>query len=154
MPQDELTYTVANPWGESSGMRQSVLALALTLVSVALPAAANDTVFASGFDPSWVLGYHVGYESGMYPTAKVDFAAMSHVVIGAVKPKADGTLDTQFDIDPTNGPLWAKAVAQGAHNANRKALLMIGGDGSVGGFEGAASDSNRATFVNNLLATM
>src|SRR5262245_56669786 len=112
-------------------MRHSVLALACALACIAAPAAANDTVYAGGFEPVWVIGYHVGYESGMYPTAAVDFAAMSHVVIGPVTPNKNGTLDTTFDIDATNGPLWAKAVAQGAHNANRKALLMIGGAGTL-----------------------
>jgi chitinase len=135
-------------------MRHSLLALAWTVACAALPAAANDTVFASGFEPVWVLGYHVGYESAMYPTAAVDFGAMSHVVIGPVTPHADGTLDTTFDIDSTNGPLWAQGVAQAAHAANRKALLMIGGAGTVAGFEGAAANANRTAFVNHLLATM
>ena len=39
------------------------LASALLVVSLALPAEANDTLFASGFEPVWVLGYHVGYEA-------------------------------------------------------------------------------------------
>jgi len=118
------------------------------------PALANNTLFAATFDPVWVLGYHVGYEADMYPTDKIDFAAMSHVVIGPVTPNTDGTLDTTFDIDPANGPLWAMAVAQAAHAASRHALLMIGGAGSIDGWRGAAGNANRATFVANLIAEM
>lgn len=128
--------------------------VALMLGLIALPAAADDTVFAQGFDPAWVLGYHVGYEAGMYPTDKVDFAAMSHVVIGVVTPNTDGTLNTTYDIDPTNGPIWASAVASAAHAAGRKALLMVGGAGTLTGFEGAASNANRAGFVTHLLAEL
>jgi chitinase len=115
---------------------------------------ANDTVFAGGFDPAWVLGYHVGYEAGDYPTAAVDFAAMSHVIIGVVIPNANGTLATHYDIDNVNGPIWASGVATAAHAAGRKALLMIGGAETLAGFEGAAAPANRAAFVTHLLAEM
>ena len=121
------------------------------LAAFAAPATANDTVFAGGFDPVWVLGYHVGYESDDYPTDKVDFAAMSHVIIGVVTPNTDGSLNLTFDIDATNGPLWATDVTEAAHAANHKALLMIGGAGAIDGWRGAASSANRATFVTNLV---
>jgi chitinase len=127
---------------------------ALTLLFVALPAVANDTLFAAGFDPVWVLGYHVGYEAAGYPTGKVAFAAMSHVVIGVVTPQSNGTLDTTYDIDAVNGPAWAAGVASAAHAAGRKALLMVGGAGTLSGFEGAAMPAKRTTFVANLLAAM
>jgi chitinase len=115
---------------------------------------ADDTVFASGFDPVRVIGYHVGYQSTMYPTGSIDFSALSHVAIGPVVPNADGSLDTTFDIDAVNGPIWASGVATAAHSANRKALLMIGGAGAISGWQGAASNANRATFVTNLLNEM
>jgi len=130
------------------------LAFALTIAGAALPVAANDTMFASGFDPVWVMGYHVGYQRTMYPTANVDFAALSHVIIGPVTPNTNGTVNTTFDIDLVNGPVWATAVAQAAHDANRKALLMIGGTGSIDGWRGAASGANRTGFVGRLLSTM
>jgi len=127
----------------------------LTLaLSLPLTAAADDTVYASSFEPVWVLGYHVGYEADMYPTDAVDFAAMSHVVIGPVIPQTDGTLVTSFDIDDVNGPAWATGVAQAAHAAQRKALLMIGGAGTIDGWRGAAAPGKRAAFVTHLLAAL
>lgn len=128
--------------------------LLLGLAGAGIPAVANDTLFASGFDPVWVAGYHVGYQSDLYPTAAIDYAAMTHIIIGPVVPNTDGTLDISFDIDPTNGPIWAAGVAQGAHLANRKVILMIGGAGAIAGWRGAAAGQNLNTFVNNLLATM
>ena len=132
--------------------------LGVALAVAGLPACANDTLFAATFDPIWVLGYHVGYEADMYPTDKIDFAPMSHVIIGVVLPNADGTVDTSYDIDAVNGPPWAKGVATAAHAANRKALLMVGGaSGTINvlaNWESAAVSGNRAAFVTHLLAAM
>jgi chitinase len=137
-------------------MRLHAIAALVLLGALAAPAAANDTVFAQGFDPVWVLGYHVGYEAGDYPIAQVDFAAMSHVIIGVVVPNADGTLNTdyQYQLNASGGPAWASSVATAAHAANRKALLMIGGAGTIAGFQGAAANAHRAAFVANLFAEM
>jgi len=130
---------------------RNIFVAAFACASLCASARADETVFASSFEPAWVLGYHVGYQSGMYPTNKIDFNALSHIVIGPVVPHADGTLDYTFDIDPVNGLAWATAVAGAAHTANRKALLMIGGAGAISGWQGAASAAHRATFVTNLL---
>src|SRR5262249_54900814 len=114
-----------------NAMKPGLAACALALVATARLAAANDTVFAGGFDPVWVLGYHVGYEADMCPTDAVDFAAMSHVIIGVVTPNTNGTVDATYDINAIDGPIWAKGVADAAHAAGRKALLMVGGAGTV-----------------------
>ena len=135
-------------------MNLRAISLTLMLAGAVAPAVANDTVFAGGFEPVWVAGYHVGYQSDLYPTSMIDYSAMSHVIIGRIVPNADGTLDTTFDIDAVNGPIWATGVAQGAHSAHRKTILMVGGAGAIAGWRGAASISNRQTFVTNLLATM
>src|SRR5438132_164221 len=97
-----------------------ICAAAFACVCLCANARADETVFASSFEPAWVLGYHVGYQSGMYPTDKIDFGALSHIVIGPVVPQVDGSLDISFDIGPVNGPAWATAVASAAHAANRK----------------------------------
>lgn len=102
----------------------------------------------------WVSGYYVGYQKNMYPPASVDFTAITHLVFGAALPRSDGTLDTQFYIDPVNGPLLAKDLSSRAHQAGRKAILMIGGSGSVEQWVDPASVSKRSIFVNNILNTM
>lgn len=100
----------------------------------------------------WVTGYYVGYARDLYPLAAVDFTAMTHVVIGRVRPQPDGSLVTDFDIDAVDGPRWAKQVVAAAHAAGTKAIVMLGGAGEYDGFVGAASNANRARFVQNLVA--
>ncbi|PYE55424.1 glycosyl hydrolase family 18 protein [Deinococcus yavapaiensis] len=101
---------------------------------------------------AWVMGYYVGYLRDAYPLDAVNWTAMTHIVVGRATPNADGTINTHFDIDTVNGPIWAKSVVSRAHANNRKAILMLGGAGEYSGFVGAASDANRAKFIDNLLA--
>jgi len=103
---------------------------------------------------AWLMGYYVGYQRGLYPPEKVDFTSITHLMVGRVVPKADGTLTTDLDIDDTNGPALAKSLAGLAHKNLRKAILMIGGDGAHSGWVGSASSANRSKFVDNLLSVM
>ncbi len=131
------------------------LAFSLPLALVAMPAgAAIDNVFSTSFEPAWISGYHVGYQRDLYPLDEIDFASLTHLIVGRVTPNADGTLTKTFDIDAVQGPAWAQQATAAAHAASVKAILMIGGAGEHAGWVGAASPANRATFVANLLATM
>jgi chitinase len=67
--------------------------------------------------------------------------------------KANGSLDTSFDVDAVNGPALAKTVAADAHAAGRKALLMLGGAGNGSAIR-AAVTNNETVFVANLVSTM
>jgi chitinase len=102
----------------------------------------------------WIMGYYLGYGRGDLPPDEVDFASLTHIAVGPVVPQANGSLDTTFDIDATNGPMFARDVATRAHAAGRVAILMIGGAGAHDGFASAASPATRATFVSNLVSTM
>lgn len=106
-------------------------------------------------DPGhWVTGYYVGYQRDLYPPAAVDFASLTHLIVGRVTPTATGGLTTTFDIDATQGPAMARDLAVRAHAANVKAVLMVGGAGEHAGWVGAASAGHRAAFVQALLAAM
>ncbi|TDR48911.1 chitinase [Tahibacter aquaticus] len=124
------------------------------LLALAGPAAADDTVFAGGFQRAWVAGYHVGYQRDLYPNAEIDFSTITHLMVGRLTPNANGTVNTHFDIDASNGPIWARAAATAAHAGGAKAILMVGGAGEYQGWVGAAAPANRQTFVSNLLAAM
>ncbi|MGH8447402.1 MAG: glycosyl hydrolase family 18 protein, partial [Solimonas sp.] len=100
----------------------------------------------------WVSGYYVGYARGLYPPEVVDFSALTHVMLGRITPRADGTLNKHFDIDEVEGPAWARDVVTRAHAAGKKVIVMLGGDGAHDEFVSAASDANRARFVQNLIA--
>ena len=102
----------------------------------------------------WLSGYYVGYQRALYPESQVDFSLLTHIFVGRIIPTTSGGVLKHFDIDNTNGPIMARNLSTRAHQAGRKAVLMLGGAGEHAGFVGAASSANRATFVNNLLSTM
>lgn len=110
------------------------------------------TAPAPGGGSQWVSGYYTGWNADLYPPEKVDFSAMTHIIVGRVTPKADGTLNTAFD--NSNGPQMARTLSTRAHAAGRKAIIMVGGAGEHAGWVGAASSANRAKFVQNLLGAM
>ncbi|MBN8727079.1 MAG: glycoside hydrolase family 18 protein [Xanthomonadales bacterium] len=118
-------------------------------------ATAGDPIFADGFEPGrWVLGYYVGYERDLLAPADIDFRAVTHLMVGRVRPLAGGGVSNDFDIDPVAGPAFAQAAVAAAHAAGRRAILMVGGAGEVDGWRDAASAPHRAALVANLLARM
>ena len=76
----------------------------LALLLAAAAAGADDTVFATSFERLWVGGYHVGYQRNLYPTAEIDFSAVTHAMVGRITPNANGSINTHFDIDNVTGP--------------------------------------------------
>jgi chitinase len=126
-----------------------ILAFSLSL-AVFNTAVAGDFIFEDRFDGAWISGYYVGYQANLYPIAEVDFSALTHLMVGAVVPNADGSLDTTFDIDAVNGPIWAKQATTAAHAHGVKAVVMLGGAGAIN-WGSAASPAHRATFVANLV---
>jgi chitinase len=132
-PNATTTYvlTAANAYGT---VRQTVT----VTVETAPPA-----------NPIWVMGYYIGYHRGLQSPAEVDYGAMTHIIIGNVFPNADGTLDRGFAY---GGIDWAKEAVQRAHAAGIKALLMVGGAGSIDGFRATSDPAKRASVVAALKA--
>lgn len=126
---------------------------ALALACTAGASLAADNVFSTSFGRAWVSGYIVGYQRNLMPLDAIDFSAVTHLMVGRVTPNIDGTLNTHFDIDNVAGPAWARQASAAAHAGGAKAILMVGGAGEDAGWIGAASAANRATFVQNLVAT-
>lgn len=137
-------------------MRRLPAAFALAVLGglVARVGVAGDLLFKNSFESTWIAGYHVGYQSGTLPTSDINFNDITHLMIGAIVPNTDGSLDTTFFIDATNGPIWAHGAVDAAHAHGRKAILMIGGAGAITGWQGAASDTHRNAFVTNLLSAV
>jgi len=100
----------------------------------------------------WVSGYYVGYQTDLYPPEAIDWKGLSHIVIGRVTPRNDGSLDTTYDIDATNGPKLASQLTNLAHENGKAAILMLGGAGVHDQWVSASSSQNRATLVQNLVA--
>ncbi len=130
--------------------RLFVLAFGFGPALTATAGIAGDFVFEDHFDGAWISGYYVGYQADLYPVAEVDFAALTHLVVGRVVPLADGTLDTTFDIG-ASGPTWAKQATAAAHAHGVRTILMLGGAGEHDGWVGAASATHRGAFVSKLV---
>jgi chitinase len=116
-------------------------------------AAARTTSVAAAGAPSgkWVGGYYPGYQRTQYPPNEIDFSAITHLFVGAGLPQANGSIDMTLYVDQTQGAALARDLVSRAHAAGRKAILMLGGAGADAGFRAAATDANRATFVQQLL---
>ncbi|MEO8076408.1 MAG: glycoside hydrolase family 18 protein [Acidobacteriota bacterium] len=114
-------------------------------------ASASPAQTVAATKPRWVSGFYVGYMAAAYPPAAIDFSSLTHIMVFAILPQRDATLDTRLFIDPLGGPRLAQEVATRAHAAGRKAILTVGGSGSGGGFQGATSPANMNAFVRNLV---
>lgn len=146
-------------WGSGTAAAQSASTAIWNFIAGDAPPPAQP-LFTDGFEGGatasnrWVMGYYVGYEHGLQTAAQIDFSGLTHLMVGRIIPNTNATLSTHFDIDATNGPVWAQQAVDAAHAANRKAILMVGGAGEINGWRGAATPAQRATFVNNLLAAV
>lgn len=110
--------------------------------------------FSGGAPASWVNGYWVGYARHLQNEEAVDFTGLTHVVVGRFKPRHDGTVNADLDFSAVLGPTIAKTLSRRAHQAGRKALMMLGGDGEHDNFVKATSDASRPVFVHSLITLM
>ncbi len=115
--------------------------------STATPRAPSDS-------STWVMGYYAGFQSGTFPASEIKYDSLTHIAVGSVKPKPDGTLDARFDKTGDEGTDIAKRIVKDAHRNGKKALLWVGGSDSNDVWKAAASDENRKTFARNLLDLM
>jgi len=115
------------------------------------PIASDGT--GSSSPQQWVVGYYVGYQIDAYPIADIAWAALSHIVFAPVTVTADLTLDLTFS-DPHDGVRDARTLAADAHANGVVALLGLGGGGTGAAIANAATPTNRAVFVANLLAAL
>lgn len=130
-----------------------LLALLATTIGLVSEGAGTRADPAGAAESPWLLGYFPGYQRDLMPADEIEWSALTHLVVGPVIPRADGTLDTAMDIDAVSGPAFARDLATRAREHGVVPLLMIGGAGTHDGFAAAAHD-HRAALVRNLLSTM
>jgi len=131
-----------------------ISAIFLIILFLQLPSAlaATTTDGSSGASP-WVTGYYVGYQRDMLPPEDIDWNGLTHIAMGAATANADGTLNTDFYIDDTNGPALARQISTLAHTHNKKAILMLGGAQNGAAIHSAVKD-HRTVFIANIVSTM
>jgi chitinase len=157
-----ITWTSATPAVATVSQTGVVTAVsagtsAITATSEGKSGSATVTVSAVAPPPPaghWISGYWVGYQRDLYPETQVDFSLMTHFLLGAIQATPSGGVTTDFYLDPVTGPQVAKTLSTRAHQAGRKALLMLGGDGGSANILAASSPANINTFVGNLVSTM
>jgi chitinase len=98
----------------------------------------------------WVSGYYVGYLD--YPVSEIDFSGITHLMIGAILPKSNATLEVS--LYTANGSALAREAVQAAHANGKKAIAFIGGENTGPEWLAASRGSNRAKFVSNLKKLM
>ena len=103
------------------------------------------------FDDKWVSGFWVGWQSDECPPEAIDFSSLTHVVVFALKPNIDGSIDKTISIGETSGPRLAKEVAARAHAAGKKALLCVGGEYTAREFVAVSGPRQRHSFVKSLI---
>ena len=93
---------------------------------------------------NWVTGYYAAWQVGLYPVDRIDFTAMTHIVLAHWLTAADGTL--QPSAMDTLGP----SIVSAAHRSARKVIMMLGGSDDSN-FVTAANSTHRASLVNSIL---
>ena len=130
-------------------------------------ATATVTVTLPGAARPWVTAYYLGYFWDiMYPPEKVDMAALTLFVFGRVAP-GGGTLNGnpgavmqgagtahEAKLSPDGVRSVEDYLVKRTHDANRKALLMLGGAADGDGFLRSTTDAVRPTFVKNIIDYM
>ena len=118
----------------------AALAVTLTPVRGAEPGTAVGPQEFRAATGRWVMGYLPLYERRLMPIGEIDWTAMTHLVVGRVSPRPDGTLDEDYDWDAEQAPAYAKRLAAAASAHGVTPLLMIGGAGDHDAFLAAARD--------------
>ncbi len=132
------------PTGGSHGARRGGVVTWTALVvalGVTSPARADD---------AWVQGYWVGYQADLMPPESITWSALTHIAVGPMVPRANGTIDASMSIDPTQAGAYARQIAEDAIAHGVTPILMIGGGGAERPFFKAAM-KHRGRFVRTLV---
>jgi len=134
--------------------RALVLALVASSVVLGRPADAYTHVrFPHRTEPSvWVMGYYAAFEQDLMDPATIPWAKLTHIAVGPVIPRANGTLDRSMYLGP-EAPALAKQITTAAKASGVQPILMVGGAGAHRGFA-AAMRNHRAAFITNLYKAM
>lgn len=102
-------------------------------------------------DGPWVLSYYVGYQNGYLKPRDVDYSTMTHIVVGGVGIRANGTMDEHWHRPNGDGRKMAEDVRVRAHRAGVRTLVWLGGPNEEDKLYAATSDTVRPTTVKNIL---
>jgi GH18 family chitinase/lysophospholipase L1-like esterase len=93
----------------------------------------------------WVTAYYADWQTGGYPTNRIDYSALTHVVLAHWLTNANGTIQSA-GWDST-----CSSVVAPAHVAGVKVLMMLGGSDDTH-FASAASPTYQPTLISSIQA--
>jgi chitinase len=99
----------------------------------------------------WLMTYYVGYQNDYLKPADIDYTLMTHIVVGGVGVKEDGTLNEHWHLNNGKGRDMAEDVGRRAKREGVKTLIWLGGPNEEDQFFSATSEKNRKAFVKNIL---
>ncbi len=102
-------------------------------------------------DEPWLMAYYVGYQNGYLKPKDVDYSLMTHIVVGGVGVRADGTLDEHWHLPNGDGRAMAIDVQRRAAKSGVRSLIWLGGPNEQNDFLSASSDTHRAAFVERVV---
>ena len=103
-------------------------------------------------DDKWVMGYYPSWDQERLDRSDIPWEYLTHIAFGIAAPRADGTLNLDFDMSDGEGEDLAKRVARDAERNDVKAMLMIGG--GSGNWQVATNEQNVKTYARNLVEAM
>src|SRR4051794_31082886 len=112
-----------------------ILTAALMLLAVGPAKGAN----------KWVTAYYADWQTGGYPTNRIDYSALTHIVLAHWLTNANGTIQSS-GWDST-----CSSVVGPAHSAGVKVLMMLGGSDDLK-FGSAASPTYQPTLISSIQA--
>ena len=113
-----------------------------------VPAPRDATAPDAGRRAIAVTAYYAAWMQSAVPPSTIDFAQLTLVQHFCLVPRADGTLDADANVlTPAN----ARALVAAAHAAGKRALVSVGGAGTLDGFRGAWRDASRDAFVARIV---
>jgi chitinase len=132
------------------GLFQRVTSLVMVL-GLSVSGVVGVSSSASADEARVIAPYYAGWEQGNLAPGALPWEAMSHVIHFSVLPTASGGLD-----DATNGvsASRARALVSEARKHDTKVLISVGGTPGSEHWPAAASATNRARFVDNLVELM
>ena len=102
-------------------------------------------------DDPWLLSYYVGYHNGYLKPRDIDYSLMTHIVVGGVGVRLDGSLHEHWHREDGEGRKMALEVGKRAEQVGVKKLIWLGGPNEEDYFYRASSDVNREVFVENII---
>lgn len=110
------------------------------------------SVMVSEDTSKWRMAYYVGYQNEYLKPKDIDYSLITHIVVGAVGVRADGSLREHWHMSNGDGREMALDIGKRADRAGVKKLIWLGGPNEEDLFYSATEDAVRKTFVRAIMA--